>query len=475
MLKKLFTTKRLTIVLGVMLFFLFPHFAFADGGTTTQPFTTTYKIDFQGEWTQANNHPAIALPGNAHFSPLIGAVHNSDIKFWEPGQLATPGVEDTAELGETDDFTTEINTELNENPPDALERIFLNSSNIDNVGSTTISPINVNKDYPLMTVISMIAPSSDWFVGIRDQSTLDGNNRWKESFSIDLAPYDAGTEQDTILFSLGNSPEVPHKNISNIAGGSVFNTNRMGTITITRINFSDLHINKNVAPQTNVAFGGTVTYTVTLSNTGDIAANGVVFSDTLPAGFNFGAFIPPANGATHNSGVISWSGNIGSGAQITFTYVGTYLGTAFGQSVSNTAQFSHSSAAGINSGQASASFIVQAAPSNPALTVQKTPNVSEASVGETITYTYRITNTGDIMLAPVSAVDDKLGSITLSKTILQIGEVATGSKSYVVQSGDLPGPLMNTVTVTVPSPGMGVPGVTVTGKASVAFDPDRRR
>ena len=40
---------------------------------------------------------------------------------------------------------------------------------ISNVG-TTIVNVEVTTDYPLVSAISMIAPSPDWFVGVRDYS-----------------------------------------------------------------------------------------------------------------------------------------------------------------------------------------------------------------------------------------------------------------------------------------------------------------
>ena len=40
---------------------------------------------------------------------------------------------------------------------------------ISNIG-TTIVNVEVTTDYPLVSAISMIAPSPDWFVGVRDYS-----------------------------------------------------------------------------------------------------------------------------------------------------------------------------------------------------------------------------------------------------------------------------------------------------------------
>ena len=52
----------------------------------------------------------------------------------------------------------------------------------------------VNPEYPLVTLITMIAPSPDWFVGVAGLSLLDGSGRWRKRVDVDLYPYDAGTE-----------------------------------------------------------------------------------------------------------------------------------------------------------------------------------------------------------------------------------------------------------------------------------------
>ena len=42
----------------------------------------SYSVTFAGAWT-TDATPG-GLPDNAHFSPLIGAVHNANVTFWRP-------------------------------------------------------------------------------------------------------------------------------------------------------------------------------------------------------------------------------------------------------------------------------------------------------------------------------------------------------------------------------------------------------
>ncbi len=53
------------------------------------------------------------FPSNPHFSPLIGATHNSKTSIWMPGEISSAGMEVMAETGATGTLTTEINKLIN--------------------------------------------------------------------------------------------------------------------------------------------------------------------------------------------------------------------------------------------------------------------------------------------------------------------------------------------------------------------------
>ena len=60
--------------------------------------TANYFLSFYGLW-KVDRHPNVDLPGNAHFSPLVGCSHGSDYVMWRAGAKASAGVELVAERG----------------------------------------------------------------------------------------------------------------------------------------------------------------------------------------------------------------------------------------------------------------------------------------------------------------------------------------------------------------------------------------
>jgi uncharacterized membrane protein len=72
-------------------------------------------------------------------------------------------------------------------------------------------------------------------------------------------------------------------------------------------------------------------------------------------------------------------------------------------------------------------------PKHPAITVVKS-GPATANATQTITYTFKITNTGDIDLKNVQATDDKLGSIGTVAS-LAVGESTTLTKDFTVPTG----------------------------------------
>ena len=75
-----------------------------------------------------------------------------------------------------------------------------------------VNNVEVNTDYPLVSAISMIAPSPDWFVGVRDYSLCDTTTgKWIDKIVKHLPLYDSGTDKAKTFVhtNIPNNPHVP--------------------------------------------------------------------------------------------------------------------------------------------------------------------------------------------------------------------------------------------------------------------------
>jgi len=192
--------------------------------------TATYDINFTSTWNSTDHG---TLPGSAHWSDLVGANHNSNITFLEMGGTSTIGIENVAENGSNTAFSSEVQTAINAgNAEQWLQKSF---SPFAAISSATLNDVVVSEDFPLVTLLSMIAPSPDWIIAVNSLSLWDTpGNKWKETFTVDLFPYDAGTE-DGFGYSGSNIATNPRGVITNIAGASgyPFNSEKIGTLTVT--------------------------------------------------------------------------------------------------------------------------------------------------------------------------------------------------------------------------------------------------
>jgi len=87
------------------------------------------------------------------------------------------------------------------------------------------------------------------------------------------------------------------------------------------------------------------------------------------------------------------------------------------------------------------------------LSLSKSADTTSAAVGDTINYTYTITNTDNVTIENIYLEDDPLGIIDLGgQTSLGAGENITATATYTVVEADLPGPLVNTATISGTDP-----------------------
>jgi hypothetical protein len=97
------------------------------------------------------------------------------------------GIEDVAERGDNAEIFNEVNDAiLAGNADQWLQADF---DMFDALGSATLTTVTVSEDFPLLTLVSMIAPSPDWFTGVRNVSLRMSNTLIANSCFILLFNY----------------------------------------------------------------------------------------------------------------------------------------------------------------------------------------------------------------------------------------------------------------------------------------------
>jgi hypothetical protein len=116
--------------------------------------------------------------------------------LWEEGETATPGIQNMAETGGKSPLDSEVETLI----ADGGACELISGGGIGSSPGAVSVEFTVSQDCPLVSVVSMIAPSPDWFVGVSGLS-LFGDEGWIEELVVDLYPYDAGTDSGSSYMS----------------------------------------------------------------------------------------------------------------------------------------------------------------------------------------------------------------------------------------------------------------------------------
>ncbi len=189
--------------------------------------SAVYRITFIGTWTSSDSS---SYPFSAHFTELIGAAHVPGEGVWQRGGLASRGVEDVAELG----LNSNIVAELQQDVAEGIAGPSLELDSLFNLPNSTSIEVEIFESRPNITLISMLAPSSDWFVGV-SELPLRNSGGWIDFLEVDLHPYDAGTEEGA-TFSLDNDSTNPQAPIALIGESPFFEASPVvGMLRLERI------------------------------------------------------------------------------------------------------------------------------------------------------------------------------------------------------------------------------------------------
>ena len=229
---------------------------------------------------------------------------------------------------------------------------------------------------------------------------------------------------------------------------------------------------------TTVQTGQNTTLTFTVTNTDELAAkNGWSFTDTLPAGLSFSGAATtdcPAGAATLAGNQIAGAGNLDAGmTSCTFTVpVTSATPGSFTNGPSNIGPIDGLLTPG-------SSTVVFTTPDAPAITLVKSASLTDPSqyvVGASVTYSFVVTNTGNVPLTAVAVTDTAFSgtgappAVSCPSADLAVAATMTCSGSYTITQADIDaGTVTNTATATGTPPSG--PAVTDTSDAVISGSP----
>jgi hypothetical protein len=144
------------------------------------------------------------------------------------GALASTGIKNMAELGEKTALMQEVQAAI---AAGTAKAVLSGGGNGVAPGSVTLT-FDVDDAFPFVTLVSMIAPSPDWFVGVSGLS-LRENGAWIQQAVIPLVVHDAGTDSGP-TYASPNQATVPPVPIFQHGYGPFAANNVVGTFTFVR-------------------------------------------------------------------------------------------------------------------------------------------------------------------------------------------------------------------------------------------------
>lgn len=188
----------------------------AGCGATQKPTSADaaiYEVTFQGTWTKAT-HPtdypegSSLNPNAAHFSGVIGAAHNPSYFIFKEGAMATPGLMMLSHKGSHSPLDEELKAaRAAGNAAETFETgVFFD------VTAPNTATFEVSDRFPLVSLVAMIAPSPDWFVGVANLD-LKENGRWVDGKTVEAFAWDSGTYEGT-TYKVDEKPSDPKQPIA---------------------------------------------------------------------------------------------------------------------------------------------------------------------------------------------------------------------------------------------------------------------
>ena len=189
-----------------------------------------YKLELIIDWSAELN--PFEYPGKgAHTSSLIGLTHGNQFILFEDGATASSGLELVAENGRSGILKAQFEELRRKNRIGAV----VEADGIKAVPGRFSTTFSTTQEHPLLSVITMVAPSPDWFTGV-SAVPLHSDDGWVDVVKLPLWVWDAGTDSGP-TYVAKNDDTQPRESVRLLATQHFLSGDgliKFGTISIER-------------------------------------------------------------------------------------------------------------------------------------------------------------------------------------------------------------------------------------------------
>ena len=373
-----------------------------------------------------------------------------------PGNsLATEDDQDSASI-QSQQIDLSVTKTVNNNTPNVGDQITFVIT-VNNAGPSTATGVQVTEVLPAGVTLLSSAPSQGSFntsTGVWTVGTIapGATNTLSLVASVDSVIDTTNTAQVTA---------ADQNDVDSTPGNNIASEDDQASVSFATP-IADLSLTKTV-DNSSPNVGDTVTFTVTINNSGPDNATGVIVTDVLPAGVTFVSNNLTTGSYNPNTGI--WNiGSLANGATASLDILGTVV--SLGETT-NTAQVTAVDQADPDStpangiatedDQASATLTAQQID----LSLTKTSSTLSPSIGETFTYTVSVSNAGPNTATGVQVTDQLPAGVTFVSSspagvfnpttgIWTVGTIASGDIATLQINviANTPGAILNSAQVT---------------------------
>ncbi len=245
------------------------------------------------------------------------------------------------------------------------------------------------------------------------------------SYTLTQADVDSG-EITSAATALGTSPS--NNTVSALSGSTTRAISASPALTI----------DKSAGSPSGFSAGSTIPYTFTIRNTGNVSVSNLIIEDPKLTTYNC-----PSTALTPEVSVVCNG-----------SYILTQMDVDAGSvSSAATASGRAPSGASVSSPPDSTTTPINA---SPTISINKTANPpSGNNVGDTVAYTFDITNSGNVTLSGIVITDRKLTTYNCPTTTLTAGATITCTGSYIFTQADVDAGSVNSSATVMGTPPTG--------------------